>query len=218
MKLLMNVAPSTPNASNFRKPPPGATPRSSLPWLSRSTAVTADAKLQRIVQRRDEHRDTEPQPGGARGGVGQQFQRGDQRCCPDRLLQCPAALEAEFLGAGHVALEAFRVEAVGVALGERDGEPHANTVRPRRPSLASRRRSALQGAKSCVSASARGNWRVGRLGGCSHSCPASPAPTTCVRWPEKWTPPGTVACRTAVCSNSTSFRCRTKPVASIPSR
>jgi hypothetical protein len=43
VKLLMNVDFSTPNAENLRKPPPGATPRSSRPWLRRSTAVTVDA-------------------------------------------------------------------------------------------------------------------------------------------------------------------------------
>ncbi len=35
-------------------------------------------QLQRVVQRRDQHRDTEPQPGRARGGIRQQLHRRDQ--------------------------------------------------------------------------------------------------------------------------------------------
>lgn len=37
------VATSTPKAANLREPPPAAIPRSRRPWLSRSTAVTAEA-------------------------------------------------------------------------------------------------------------------------------------------------------------------------------
>jgi hypothetical protein len=74
-------------------------------------------QLQRIMQGRDQHRDAEPQPGGTRGGIGQQFQRGDQRRAPDGLLERPAAFETEFLGAAQIDLEAEFVEAVGVALG-----------------------------------------------------------------------------------------------------
>ncbi len=39
----MKVEESTPKAGNCRKPPPGATPTSRRPWLSRSTAVIAEA-------------------------------------------------------------------------------------------------------------------------------------------------------------------------------
>jgi hypothetical protein len=43
VKRATNVLRSTPNDAKSRKPPPGDTPTSSRPWLSRSTAVTAEA-------------------------------------------------------------------------------------------------------------------------------------------------------------------------------
>jgi hypothetical protein len=75
-------------------------------------------QLQRVVQRRHQRRDAQPQACRAGGGVGQQLHRRDQRRRTDRLLQRPTTFEAEVLGPGDVILECRRVEAVGVALGE----------------------------------------------------------------------------------------------------
>jgi hypothetical protein len=55
-------------------------------------------QLKRIVQRRDQHGNAEPQPLGAGRGVGQQFQRRQQRRLPDGLFKDPAALEPELFG------------------------------------------------------------------------------------------------------------------------
>ena len=100
VKYEMKVSLSTPKAANWRAPPPGATPMSSRPWLSRSTAVTDRGQLQRLVQRRHQDGDAQAQPLGAGRAIRQQLQRRQQRRRADGLLEHPAALEPELLGAG----------------------------------------------------------------------------------------------------------------------
>ena len=68
------------------------------------------------MQRRDQHGDAQPQPLGAGRGVGQQFQRRQQRRLPDDLFEHPAALEPELLGPGQVVALTGRVEAGGIEL------------------------------------------------------------------------------------------------------
>ena len=75
-------------------------------------------QLQRVMQRGDQHRDPQPQPGGARGGVGEHLQRRDLRRAADNLFHRPAALEAELLGADEIVLHAHIVEPVVVQLGD----------------------------------------------------------------------------------------------------
>jgi len=74
-------------------------------------------ELQRIVQRRDQHRYPQPQPGGARGRVGEEFHRCDKGRPADGLLERPTAVEAELFGPLEKASRARRVEAVDDQLG-----------------------------------------------------------------------------------------------------
>ncbi len=75
-------------------------------------------QLQRVMQRGDQHRNAQPQPGGTGGGVCEHLQRRDLRRAADDLLHRPAAFEAEFLGPRQIVLHACVVEAVVVQLGD----------------------------------------------------------------------------------------------------
>ncbi len=88
-------------------------------------------QLQRIMQRRHQDGDAQAQSLGAGRAVRQQLQRCQQRRLADDLLEHPAALEPELLGAGKVRAQPGGVEAVGVELGDGDREPHPTTVRRR---------------------------------------------------------------------------------------
>ena len=87
-------------------------------------------QLQRVVQRRHQHGDAQPQPLGAGRAPRQQLQRRQQRRPADGLLERPAALEPEFLGAGQERAQPSGIETVIVELGDGDGKPHPTTVRP----------------------------------------------------------------------------------------
>jgi hypothetical protein len=80
------------------------------------------------MQRGDEHRDAEAQPGRTRRCVGKHLKGRDLRRVTDYLLHRPCALEAEFFSPREIVLDAYVVKAVVVQLGDGDRKPHGSTL------------------------------------------------------------------------------------------